>query len=123
MECAKIGPNAKLDSAGLALGCALFIFDFGAVGMGHGTYLPITIYGAPLSVVPVGWMLGAPFWWTALGWAVSSRRRALALGLLGMNLVCATLFVILGTPMEHGEDQWRHFDRTQRILPLWVWGG
>ena len=66
MECAKIGPNAKLDSAGLALGCALFIFDFGAVGMGHGTYLPITIYGAPLSVVPVGWMLGAPFWWTAL---------------------------------------------------------
>jgi hypothetical protein len=104
-------------------GCVLFIFGVGALGMGHGTFLPMAIYGAPFSVVPFAGMVVTPVWWTALGWTVSSHRRTLALGLLAANVIGAALFVLLGTPMENGEDQWRYFDRAQATLAIWVWGG
>jgi hypothetical protein len=108
---------------GLLFGCVLFIFGLGAAGMAHGTYLPLYIYGAPLSAVPLAGLLVTPVWWTALGWAISSRRRTVALGLLAAHIIGATLFVIFGTPMEPGEDQWIYFDRMQTISPVLIWGG
>lgn len=107
---------------GLVFGLVLFVFGIGALGIGHGTFLPMAVYGAPFSAVPFAGMLAAPFWWTALGWAISSRRSKLALAMLALNLAGAGVFVLLGTPMEHGEDQWRYFEHTKRVLPFWVWG-
>ncbi len=108
---------------GLVFGCVLFIFGFGAFGMGHGTFLPMAIYGAPFSAVPFAGMFATPVWWTALGWTISSRRRIVARGLLAANIIGAALFVIFGTPVEPGEDQWKYFDQTQSAFPLRVWGG
>jgi hypothetical protein len=108
---------------GLVFGCALFIFGFGAAGMGHGTYLPMAIYGAPFSAVPLAGMFVTRVWWTALGWTISSRRRTVTLGLLAANIIGAALFVIFGTPWEHGEEQWKYFDLTQAAFPVRVWGG
>lgn len=109
--------------AGLAFGLVLFVFGFAALGMGHGSFLPMAIYGAPFSAVPLAGMLVVPFWWTALGWAIASQRGKLALGMLALNLAGAGAFVLLGTPMENGEDQWRYFEQTKRILPFCLWGG
>ena len=108
---------------GLVFGCVLFIFGLGAAGMGHGAYLPMAIYGAPFSAVPFVGMFVTPVWWTALGWMISSRRRTVALGLLATNVIGAALFVIFGTPWEHGEEQWKYFDQTQATFPVGVWGG
>jgi len=108
---------------GLVFGWVLFIFGFGAAGMGHGAYLPLYIYGAPFSVVPFAGLLVTPVWWTALGWTISSRRRSVALGLLAAHIIGAALFVICGTPMEPGEDQRKYFDRMQAISPVLIWGG
>jgi hypothetical protein len=101
----------------------LFIFGFGAAGMGHGTYLPLYIYGAPFSVVPLAGMFVTPVWWTALCWTISSRRKTVALGLLAAHIIGAALFVICGTPAEPGEDQWKYFDRMQATFPVQIWGG
>ena len=77
---------------GLVFGCVLFIFGVGAAGVGHGTYLPMAIYGAPFSAVPFAGMFVTPVWWTALGWTISSRRRTVALELLAANIIGAALF-------------------------------
>jgi hypothetical protein len=83
----------------------------------------MAIYGAPFSAVPFAGMFVTPVWWTALGWTISSRRRTVALGLLAANIIGAALFVISGTPWEHGADQWKYFDQTQAAFPVPVWGG
>jgi hypothetical protein len=43
--------------------------------------------------------------------------------LLAAHIIVAALFVIFGTPMEPGEDQWNYFDRMQATFPVFVWGG
>ena len=108
---------------GLLSGCVLFIFGFGAAGMGHGTYLPLAIYGAPFSVVPFAGPFITPVWWAALGWTISSRRRAVALGLLAAHIIGAALFVGFGTPDEPREVQWKYFDRVQHFSPVFLWAG
>jgi hypothetical protein len=108
---------------GLVFGCVLFIFGFGAAGMGHGTYLPMAVYGAPFSAVPLVGMFATPVWWTALGWTISSRRRTIALGMLAANILGAALFATFGTPWEQGEEQWKYFDQAQATFPVRVWGG
>ena len=45
---------------GFTFGCVLLVFGFGDVGAGHGTYLPLMLFGAPLSIVPVIGVLAAP---------------------------------------------------------------
>ena len=108
---------------GFLFGCTLFFFGFGAAGMGHGTFLPLAIYGAPLSAVPFLGMIIAPPWWTAVGWTISYQRRGAAATMVGAHLLAVGLFLWFGTPMEHGEDQWTYFTRAERSLPVWIWGG
>lgn len=43
--------------------------------------------------------------------------------MLVVHLMGVAVFLLVGTPMERGEDQWRYFTRTERILPEWIWGG
>jgi len=115
--------NKRWTWFGFTFGCFLFFSGFGAAGMGHGTYLPLAIYGAPLSIIPFVGMVIAPVWWTILGWTISTQRRWVTSAMLGFHLLAAVLFVWLGTPMEHPEDQWAYFVRAERSLPFWLWGG
>jgi hypothetical protein len=108
---------------GFSYGCVLFLFAFGASGMGHGTYLPFAIYGSPFSILPIAGLFVAPLWWAALGWMHSSGRRRTAVVMLASHLVGVALFLWFGTSMEHGEDQWTYVSRAQRALPLWLWAG
>src|SRR5258708_11893519 len=59
--------NRRWAWVGFSYGCVLFLFAVGTSGMGHGTYLPFAIYGAPFSIVPILGLFVAPVWWAALG--------------------------------------------------------
>jgi hypothetical protein len=108
---------------GLAFGCVLLVFGFGSAGMGHGTYLPLAIYGAPLSIIPILGMFIAPVWWAAMGWVLSSRRRRTSVVMLILHMIAVGLFLWFGTPTEQGEERWTYFVRAEHYLPLWLWGG
>jgi hypothetical protein len=115
--------NRRWAWLGFSYGCVLFLFAFGTSGMGHGTYLPFAIYGAPFSIFPIAGLFVAPVWWAALGWMLSSGRRRTAFVMLASHLTGVALLLWFGTPMEHGEDQWTYVSKVQRALPVWLWSG
>lgn len=108
---------------GFAYGCVLFVFAFGSAGMGHGSYLPFAIYGAPLSILPVAGMFIAPVWWAAVGTMLSLRRNKMVATLLILHAITVGLVLWLGTPMEPGDEQWRYFSVVEPLRPAWLWGG
>jgi hypothetical protein len=91
--------------------------------MGHGTYLPFGIYGAPLSVVPFVGLFIAPVWWGTLGSMFTRRRRGAAAVMMTLHTIAVGMVLWFGTPMEHGEDRWEYFLKTERFMPMWLWSG
>ena len=108
---------------GLAFGVVLFVSAFGSAGGGHGSYLPFTIFAAPLSLVPMFGLFAAPVWWGFIGWLLKSRRHSLAIVALAVHTVTVGVVLSLGNPAEHGDEQWRYFAQVERIMPLWLWCG
>lgn len=108
---------------GLAFGCLLFVFAFGSAGAGHGSYLPFSIFAAPLSLVPLFGLFAAPVWWTVIGWLLKAQRRGLATAALAIHTFTVGLVFWLGNPGEPGAEQWRYFREAQRVIPLWLWSG
>ena len=108
---------------GFGYGCALFVFAFGSAGMGHGSYLPFAIYGAPLSIMPVLGMFAAPAWWGTVGKMLASRRPEAAAIMMILHATTVSLFLWFGTPMEPGDEQWRHLSQVEHTLPAWLWVG
>jgi hypothetical protein len=108
---------------GLAFGCVLFVFAFGSAGAGHGSYLPLTIFAAPLSLIPFIGLFSAPVWWAAVGWLLKQQRTWVAALTMMLHGGAVGLILWLGTPGEPGNEQWRYFRATEQIMPLWLWSG
>jgi hypothetical protein len=47
---------------GFLFGLVLFVFAFISAALGHGSYLPASLFAAPVSAVPIG-ALVIPVWW------------------------------------------------------------
>jgi len=107
---------------GIAYGCVLFVFAFGCAGMGHGSYLPFAIYGAPVSIIPVLGLFVAPVWWGTVGYMLTSRRRGTA-AMMILHTSAVGLVLWMGSPMEPWDEQWEHFSRIERAMPMLLWSG
>ena len=108
---------------GFSFGMVLFVFGFGSAGMGHGSSLPISIFAAPLSLIPLWGLFSAPVWWTAIGWLLKGQRRNAAIACLAVHTAAVALILLLGTPGEAGSEQWRYFSRTERAMGPFLWLG
>ena len=106
--------------SGFAFGVLLMLSGFASAGFGHGTYLPIALGAAPVSLIPVAGLFAAPVWWGAIG-ALADRRWLLAvLVVLAVHTVACVGILWLGTPMEPGNELWRYFWRAMRVIPTTV---
>lgn len=103
-------------------GLVLLGLGWASAGGGHGTYLPVMVFGAPLSVVPVLGLFAAPVWWGLVAY-VLGRWREVGVGLLGVHLGAVGLLLWLGSPLEPGAEQWGYLGRAVREAPVLVWGG
>jgi hypothetical protein len=108
---------------GLSFGIVLFVSALGSAGGGHGSYLPFTLFGTPLSLMPRVGLFAAPIWWGFIGWLLRSQRRRLAIVSLAIHTLSAGIVLWLGNPYEPGDEQWRYFLQVERIMPGWLWGG
>jgi hypothetical protein len=84
---------ARSPWSGVLFGCVLFPFAMVSAGVGHGSYLPFMIYGAPLSIVPVLGLFVTPFWWGAVGWMLQKRRRTAAINMLAIHVLAVGLIL------------------------------
>jgi hypothetical protein len=114
---------AKGALLGLTYGSVLWLLGLAVTGMGHGTYFPMFLFAAPLSLIPVAGLFAAPIWWALIGRVLGQRRRVPAIGLMGMHFVAAILVLWLGTPFESGADRWEYFGKMEELMPRVVWGG
>ena len=74
-------------------------------------------------MVPVLGMFIAPVWWGTVGRMFTSRRRGAVATMMTLHTVAVGVVLWLGTPMEHGDDRWKYFSQTERIMPVWLWSG
>lgn len=122
-EGAKLTQRTRWPWFGFWFGCVLLVFAVGSMGAGHGSYLPVSLFGAPLSLLPTIGFFAAPVWWAVIGWMLKTeRRRGLTL-LLAIHTGAIALVLWLGNPFEPGTEQWRHFADTQRAQAVWLWSG
>jgi hypothetical protein len=106
----------KIAVAGLASGVLLWLLGLFCAGGGHGTYLPITVFGAPLSLLPGVWLVSPLILWPLFGVAVARRWR-LALGVLVLSHVLGVVAgTIYGTPTESSQEQWSYLANAARQI-------
>ena len=108
---------------GFAFGCVLFVFAFGSFGAGHGSYLPLALFAAPISLVPLVGLFSAPVWWAVVGWTLKDAHRVAQVLLMALHTCAMGLILWFGTPGESGSEQWRYFAKTQGVMPVWLWSG
>jgi len=53
----------------------------------------------------------------------TGRRREAAAIMMALHTVAVGVILFFGTPMEHGDDRWEYFSKTERIMPVWLWSG
>ena len=107
---------------GFAFGCVLLVFAFGDAGAGHGTDLPLMVFGAPLSLVPVVGVLAAPLWWALVGWSLTDQRL-IAVPAMMVHTCAIVLLWWFGSPWVSRDDEWRYFRRFEEYAPVWLWSG
>jgi len=107
---------------GFAFGCVLLVFAFGDAGAGHGTDLPLLLFGAPFSLVPVVGVLAAPIWWAIVGWSLKDQRL-IAVPVMVVHTCAIVLLWWFGNPWVSREDEWRSFHRFEEFAPVWLWSG
>jgi hypothetical protein len=107
----------------VAFGVVLDVSGIGSAGAGHGSYLPLFMFAAPLSLLPLCALFAAPVWWGITGWLLKGERRRLAIAWLAVHTATVGLILWFGNPFEPGDEQWRYFNRVERIMPLWLWSG
>lgn len=95
---------------GLFIGVAFAVLGLVAAGGGHGTYAPLAICSAPLSLLGIEAALwGSPFLWACLGLALGIRRlrlrRLVISALLGCHYLSAATALF-----GRGFWDWRAFE-------------
>lgn len=108
--------TAKWAKWGGAIGVLIWLPALWCTGAGHGTYIPITLSGSPLSLVPPVGFLGVPVVWAvivALAAAPRTRRnRILFLALMAAHYVVAGA-LIAWTPL----GDWKYVGVTWNAIP------
>jgi hypothetical protein len=89
---------------------------------GHGTYLPSAVVAAPLSLIPVVGLFMAPIWWGLLAALTALPNRVPLFVLLALHLATVACLLVLGTPMEPGDEVWSYFWRALPHLTPWIRG-
>ena len=99
---------------GFAFGTVLWIVGFGAIRAGHGAYIPLSVFGAPLSLIPVVGLFAAPFQWAWIGWALrqDSARQVLAIHVAGVLFTLA-----LDSFHELGGSQRGYRENALMVIP------
>ena len=101
---------------GCAGGIVLWLLAMFCAGGGHGTYLPVAVFGAPLSLIPGLGLLSPLVLWPLVGVAVDRRWR-LALLILVLSHACGVgAAVMLGTPFEGSDEQWTYLANAARQI-------
>jgi hypothetical protein len=97
-------------------GAVLSVIGLLAAGWGHGSYLPATVFGAPIALVPGPVLLLAPLvWWPLVAHAIGgSPRPRLGLTLMGVHAATVAAVLLFGTPFESAGEQWQYLDNAQR---------
>ena len=108
---------------GFALGCSLLVFALGDAGAGHGTYLPLIMFGAPLSFVPIVGILATPIWWAIVAWSLKTGRCVIAVVLMALHTCVIVFLWWFGTPGVYGEEGWTYFRQFAAFAPVWLWSG
>jgi hypothetical protein len=101
---------------GAVFGAILSVLAMASAAGGHGTYLPLAIFGAPISLVAGGWFgfLAVPIVWAAIGLAVGAARPPLVAAIvLALHLVGVGAVVVLGSTYESSDEQWHYLERAQ----------
>jgi hypothetical protein len=96
----------------------LCILGLMATGFGHGTYLPIAVFGAPLGVIlgPLGFLglLACLAWWPVVGFVLgASRGPGPAALLLALHAAAVLAMLMFGTPFERADEQWNYYRQAQ----------
>jgi len=90
---------------GVVGGIVLTLLALGAAGAGHGTYLPIAVFGAPFSLLSVtGGILGTLVMWPAIGimtgFPARGARRCAMWGLLVHDAAAVAIGSgLMGSPL------------------------
>jgi hypothetical protein len=107
---------------GIGFGLLLAIGALGSAGAGHGSYFPLALAAAPLSLVPFAGFFMAPVWWGSVAALTSRSSRWPLVLLLSVHVMSVVYIVWFGTPMEPGSEQWRYLRDTFHRMPLWIGG-
>ena len=112
-------PNLAI--VGLCFGIALWLLGLLCTGAGHGTYLPLSLSGAPLSLVP-GLRFVAPLLlWTIAGIALRrTHRSGPRMVVLVVHLAGIATVLLIGTPFERPTEQWNYFTNAHRQIGVFV---
>jgi hypothetical protein len=113
--------TAKWAIWGGALGVVIWLEALWCAGAGHGTLIPITLSGSPLSLIPPVGFLGVPVMWAviiALAAAPHTRKnRILFVALMAAHYAVAAA-LIAWTPL----GDWRYVHETWSAIPAVVIG-
>jgi hypothetical protein len=101
---------------GCAFGVVLWLLALFCTGGGHGTYLPIAVFGAPLSLIPGIWLLSPLIMWSLSGVAVARRWRPALAVLVLSHAFGVAIAVLLGTPFESSDEQWTYLANAVRQI-------
>src|SRR5262245_43956255 len=106
----------KLSVVGIVSGVLLWLLALFCAGGGHGTYLPIAVFGAPLSLLPGVWLVSPLIMWPLFG-VTAARRWRLTMGVLVLSHVLGVAAgALYGTPMESSQEQWRYLANAARQI-------
>ena len=119
----RVAQRAHWGWFGLAFGCVLLVFGWASAEVGHGTYAPLALFGAPVSILPGAGLFAAPGWWALIGWLLSRRKASALLVLLLLHTLSGVFFLLIGTPYAWGAEHWKYFRGTHERAPLWLWTG
>jgi hypothetical protein len=108
---------------GGALGVLIWLPALWCTGFGHGTYIPITLSGSPLSLIPPVGFLGVPVVWAvtvALAAAPRTRKnRILFLVLMAAHYAVAAA-LIAWTPLGDWEYVGVTWERVPGVVLGWA---
>jgi len=113
-----VRPN--LAFVGLCFGIALWLLGLLCAGAGHGTYLPLSLSGAPLSLLPGLWFVAPLLLWTIAGMALRTHRNGPRVVVLVVHLAGIATVLLIGTPFERPTEQWNYFTNAHRQIGVFV---
>jgi hypothetical protein len=101
---------------GSVFGGALLLLSLRPMGGGHGTYLPVALFGAPLSLVGGDWpsFVEVVLVWAAIGFLLGAvQHPGPAATLLLVQLAGMLAVLKWGSRYALGEEQWQYFERAE----------